>query len=324
MTIDNLVKLTKGELLTSPSVSSFNNIRFSSNKISLGDLFVYTEFEDIEKAIERGAYAILYDKEIPIIDEEIAWIKVPSLKKALIRILRLYLREKSIDIYYFDKIESSILKSIVSNKNIVFLKESIFDIFKQLFNAKDDYIVISDDKDILQNIYPDFKTIKNDDEIKLKILKYSIFEIDFIYNEYFHKNIKLPKIFIDNLQNVLKFLKIHHIPYELSNLNFIENHFEPIFIDKYLNPKPFGSTQRVLIFEKDYNMIKKEMIFLSDEAKWGRTICVQEGEKHLQNFDTIKNKEFNFAIIFSTKENFLQYLSHQKSKKEKLLFKEFI
>ncbi len=323
MTIDNLVKLTKGELLTSPSISSFNKIEFSANKVSMGDLFIYTEFEDIEKAIEKGAYAILYEKEIPIIDKEIAWIKVSSLKRALVRILRLYLREKSINIYYMNEIEREILKSISSSKNIVFLKESIFDIFKQLFNAKENSIIISSDEEILKEIYPDYKKMDESFDIYLNILNYSLFETTFIYNDKFWKNIKLPKIFIEELKTVLYFLKTYNINYELNSLNFIENHFEPVFIDKYLNQKSFGSTQRVLIFEKNYSMIDKEINFLKTEAKWAKTLLFKEKEGYFKNFNQIREYgDFNFGIVFSTKEKFLEYLSEQKIKKEKLLFKE--
>ncbi len=324
MTIDNLVKLTKGELLTSPSVSSFNKIEFSPNKISMGDLFVYTGFEDLQKAIDKGAYAILYDKEIPVTDKEIAWIKVPSLKKALIRILRLYLREKAINVYHMDEIDLNILKSISLNRNIVFLKESIFDIFKQLFNAKENSIIVSNDKSILKDIYPDFKTIESDSEADIKIVDYSTFETSFIYKETFWKNVKLPKIFMENLKSMLLFSEKYGIDYELYNLNFVENHFEPIFIDKYLNQKPFGSTQRVLIFEKNYRLTEKELKFLKKEARWAKTISfIENEEEYFKNFEKIKKYgDFNFAVIFSVKEKFLKYLSEQKIKKEKILFKE--
>ena len=332
MTIDNLVRLIQGELLTTPCISSFNEIKFSVNKVSLGDLFVYTGLEDIQKAVEKGAYAVLFDKDTNITDYEIAWIKVKSLKTALVRILRLYLREKSIHIYYIDEIKIKILKSIVLQREIIILEEMIFDTFQKLFNAKENSIAICSDENMLKNIYPDYKTISTQEGYKIKIINNSVFETTFIYKEKFFKNIKLPKIFINELQKILFFLEEQNIGYELSNLNFIENHFDPIFINNKFIQKPFGTTQKVLIFEKNYYMIEKEIIFLKNEAKWAQISVFFPTKNSIKtdmkifiykNFEDIKlQKEFHFGIIFDNKKDFIPKLSDETEKQKFSLFKE--
>jgi len=181
------------------------NIQFFSNKISLGDLFVYTQLEDLQKAVEKGAYAILFDKEIQITDHEIAWIRVKSLKTALIRILRLYLREKSIHIYYINEIKTEIIKSIIPSKQLIILEDTIFDTFQKIFNAKENSLIICSDEDMLKKIYPDYKMLGISQKQQIQVINYSIFETTFLYKNRFFKNIKLPKIFIEELEAVLSF-----------------------------------------------------------------------------------------------------------------------
>lgn len=323
MTIDNLVRLVEGELLTTPSISSFENIQFFSNKISLGDLFVYTQLEDLQKAVEKGAYAILFDKEIQITDHEIAWIRVKSLKTALIRILRLYLREKSIHIYYINEIKTEIIKSIIPSKQLIILEDTIFDIFQKIFNAKENSLVICSDEDMLKKIYPDYKMFGISQKQQIQVINYSIFETTFLYKNRFFKNIKLPKIFIEELEAVLSFLEKYEIVYELNNLNFIENHFDPIFINNRFIQKPFGTTQKVLIFEKNYYMIEKEREFLKNEAKWARISLFlpkkhNSSKKDTETFlyedlkDIKSQKNFHFGIILADKREFMPIFLEEK------------
>ena len=123
MTIENLSRLVEGELLTSPCVSSIKNIEFSSKRVKPCDAFFYTGIEDLKEAVKNGAYAVIFDKDdIEILDKEIAWIKVKSLKRALIRILRFHLREKAIKVFWANEIVSSIIKLASLSKDSLHLR----------------------------------------------------------------------------------------------------------------------------------------------------------------------------------------------------------
>ncbi len=324
MTIENLSRLIEGEILTSPLVSSINNIEFSSKRVKNADAFVYTGIEDIKEAVSNGAYAVIFDREdVEIFDREIAWIKVKSLKKALIRILRFYLSEKSIKVFYANEILSDIIKSASLSKNIIFLNDSIYDIFQKIFHAKENATIIGRDKDLLEKIYPSFKEIE-EEKGGFQSINSSLFENTFLYKGKIFKNIKIPPIFEEELKKALSFFEKNDIDYDLHNLNFIENHFEPVFINKLFVKKPFGSTQKVLIFEKDKKLLKKEADFIKKEAKWAKSVVfIPKGENiedlgieiyrflELKNLKLIKN--FHLGIIYGRKEDFLPLLEDKKT-----------
>ncbi len=332
MTIDNLVRLIEGELLTSPSISSINNIEFSAKKIKQADAFIYTGIEDLKEAIDKGAYAVIFDKEnIEITDKEIAWIRVKSLKRALIRILRFYLTEKSIKVLYANELVLQIIESATTQKeNLLFIKDSIYEIFQKVLHAKENSIIIGNDEDLLRKIYPDFKPLEKKSAVN--VINQTLFETTFIHNDKFFKNIKIPPIFIKELETALDFFESYQIRYDLYNLSFLQNHFEPVFINSRFIQMPFGSTQKVLIFEKDKNLLEKEILFLQKEAKWANkkvfvpdNLNLRISNTDIHKFKDFKNikliKNFHLGIIYGEKEEFFHLLT-PKEQNNISLFKE--
>ena len=81
MRIENVVALTRGELITAPSISHFEDTMVSTSLVKRGDLFIALNPEEIVKAIYAGAYGIIYDDDtITPMDPEIAFIKVRNTK----------------------------------------------------------------------------------------------------------------------------------------------------------------------------------------------------------------------------------------------------
>ena len=76
MKISSIVDIIDGSLLNSPSIPFIYSIKTNVRKIKEGDLFIAKNSDDIELAIKNGAFAIIIEKNLPIIDNEIAWIKV--------------------------------------------------------------------------------------------------------------------------------------------------------------------------------------------------------------------------------------------------------
>jgi ferrochelatase len=74
MRVETIVNITGGELLNNPIINSFNNIKVDTSIIERGDLFFAYNQNDIPKAIKKGAYGVIIDRYIEILDKEIAWI----------------------------------------------------------------------------------------------------------------------------------------------------------------------------------------------------------------------------------------------------------
>ena len=330
MTFETLTELCGGKLINNSSLREYKEIKFNAKDVTLGDLFVYSDFEDLELAIKNGAYGILVDKDVKIIDDEISWILVDSLHTALIKIVRFLLLERDVIFIYFQDIEFQLAKSITNKTLVTSLDENGLDNFKKIMDIKRK-IFISNDKKFLKKIYPDYlhtKSIENN----IKIIEHSTFLTSFIYKNHYYKETKISKIFIDDLNLVLELLDEKKIPYKIDNCNFIDN-FKPFFVDKRLTQKSFGTTESVLIFENNINMIEKEYNYLKSRPTWSDIIIVLPNSyksrysdenfiffKTPKEFLKLKNIDFNFALILASNEEFFEIINTDCKKKELTLF----
>ena len=319
MRFEHFVKLTNSKLLNKPWIDSYNNIQKDVSKIKQGDLFLCYDTSQIDQAIANGAYAIVTEVDTKIIDEEIAWIKTDSLDLVFSKLLRYSLLEKKIQLFYANEVEFALLKHIVLKKEKIFLDHERDKNYKLIINSKLDSIFISSDKEFLNTIYPNFLTLSFD-KFSIQCVKKSLFLSSFIYNELYFENIKLPSIFLHDMQRVLNFLDINAIEYDIRRCNFID-HFKPVFIDKCMNIQKFGTTSSVLIFEQNIDLLKKELIYLEQNAPWAKTVAFlpislkdQFSTKikiiyytNNQEIFDLKSHKFNFALVFS-KNNILHHI----------------
>ena len=94
--ISSVIDIVDGILLKQSTISHFNNISSNIDDISLGNLFIILDNEDIEKAVQLGAYGVIFDKNIEVFDKDIAYIRVPNSFNALINIIRFWNKNKNI------------------------------------------------------------------------------------------------------------------------------------------------------------------------------------------------------------------------------------
>jgi len=331
MRIDNLIKVIDGKLLNLPSVSFIDQIRIDAKKVKRADAFLCLNQDDLQDAINNGAYAIIFSKNFDIIDKEIAWIKVANIEKTIIRYLRYKTVQVSLKIFYCHDIVFQILKQLINDKNVIFLDKSLFDNFSKMINAESSSIFISNNKDFTSSINPDITSIGESSKNYINLVKYSLFESDFVINDIYYKNIKIPKIFLHFLNNAINFLQINNIAYSITNI-YLQEHFEPVFIDKNLNIKDFGSTNKVLLIEKDLTLISKEIIYLNTYARYAKS-CLMLPKNNIFtdnifkiiNYDNmndifkIKNHNYNFYLILKKeKDDIFAYIT--KKQKQKTLF----
>jgi ferrochelatase len=316
MSFDNLIKIIDGTLLNSPSISKFEAIETNAKKTKWGDLFIAINKEDIDLALQNGAYGVLCDYDTPIKDDEIAWIRVLDIKESLKKLLRFKLLKKSLNFLYLTPIEKEIAKSITKKSDILFLEQDLIENFKKLINADENSIIISTDKEILKDIYPSFKSLQKEKFNKIQIIYKTLFFTSFIHNDKYYENLKFPPIYINELSKVLSFLQKHEVPY---NLNYVklENHFREIFITDKFKIRNFGESEHVIIVEDSNDKVDRALSYIRENAPWANSTKIT-----LDKLTDLNIDKFNFILIKANYNKVIKFLEKFSLKIDNSLFME--
>ncbi|MGJ0316648.1 peptidoglycan synthetase [Aliarcobacter cryaerophilus] len=332
MKISSIVDIVDGELLNSPSISFINNISSDANKVKTSDMFIAKNIEDLKIALQNGAYAVIFEKDFEVIDNEIAFIKVKNLELALLKIVRYKLSTLKIKSYFCTDETFDMLKLYQNNhtKPIFLISKNIEKAFKFIDDIKDGDILISKNKKLLESIYPDIKEFeKKLDENSIKnLIKHSLFELSFSYKDIYFSKLRLSKIYLNSFLNIYDFFKGN---IDISKLKLYSN-FKAIFIDKDFQPIESGKSDSFIICQTNKNLIPIEIAYLKNEFKYAKTIFVSKykisflDEKEqiiINNIEDLKNilknLKFNcvYLIGFTNQESF-EFL--QNSQKLQALF----
>mgnify|MGYP002143973397 FL=1 len=332
MKISSIVDIVDGELLNSPSISFINNISSDANKVKTSDMFIAKNIEDLKIALQNGAYAVIFEKDFEVIDNEIAFIKVKNLELALLKIVRYKLSTLKIKSYFCTDETFDMLKLYQNNhtKPIFLISKNIEKAFKFIDDIKDGDILISKNKKLLESIYPDSKEFeKKLDENSIKnLIKHSLFELSFSYKDIYFSKLRLSKIYLNSFLNIYDFFKGN---IDISKLKLYSN-FKAIFIDKDFQPIESGKSDSFIICQTNKNLIPIEIAYLKNEFKYAKTIFVSnykisfldEKEQIIINNiedlkNILKNLKFNcvYLIGFTNQESF-EFL--QNSQKLQALF----
>ena len=332
MKISSIVDIVDGELLNSPSISFINNISSDANKVKTSDMFIAKNIEDLKIALQNGAYAVIFEKDFEVIDNEIAFIKVKNLELALLKIVRYKLSTLKIESYFCTDETFDMLKLYQNNhtKPIFLISKNIEKAFKFIDDIKDGDILISKNKKLLESIYPDSKEFeKKLDENSIKnLIKHSLFELSFSYKDIYFSKLRLSKIYLNSFLNIYDFFKGN---IDISKLKLYSN-FKAIFIDKDFQPIESGKSDSFIICQTNKNLISIEIAYLKNEFKYAKTIFVSnykisfldEKEQIIINNiedlkNILKNLKFNcvYLIGFTNQESF-EFL--QNSQKLQALF----
>ena len=332
MKISSIVDIVDGELLNSPSISFINNISSDANKVKTSDMFIAKNIEDLKIALQNGAYAVIFEKDFEVIDNEIAFIKVKNLELALLKIIRYKLSTLKIKSYFCTDETFDMLKLYQNNhtKPIFLISKNIEKAFKFIDDIKDGDILISKNKKLLESIYPDIKEFeKKLDENSIKnLIKHSLFELSFSYKDIYFSKLRLSKIYLNSFLNIYDFFKGN---IDISKLKLYSN-FKAIFIDKDFQPIESGKSDSFIICQTNKNLIPIEITYLKNEFKYAKTIFVSKYEisfldekeqiiiNNIEDLKNIlKNLKFNcvYLIGFTNQESF-EFL--QNSQKLQALF----
>ena len=295
-------------------------------------MFIAKNIEDLKIALQNGAYAVIFEKDFEVIDNEIAFIKVKNLELALLKIVRYKLSTLKIKSYFCTDETFDMLKLYQNNhtKPIFLISKNIEKAFKFIDDIKDGDILISKNKKLLESIYPDSKEFeKKLDENSIKnLIKHSLFELSFSYNDIYFSKLRLSKIYLNSFLNIYDFFKGN---IDISKLKLYSN-FKAIFIDKDFQPIESGKSDSFIICQTNKNLIPIEITYLKNEFKYAKTIFVSKYEisfldekeqiiiNNIEDLKNIlKNLKFNcvYLIGFTNQESF-EFL--QNSQKLQALF----
>ena len=310
MTIENLLNIIDGSTINEAKVTKIESATIYPSKVELGDLFFAYDKEHIQKAIENGAYAIVYEGEEPqITDEEIAYIKVNSIKEATIKFLRYVLIQKEAQIYYFEDIEYSFIKQISYKKSTLFtlLPDNWQKSFELILNSNYQIFISKNEKDA-KDLSPTYKKLTKTASgyiVSDTLLRSTVKIENFIYQD-----MELSPIFFENLTKVVAFCKEHDIAYDINRVRYTKE-FLPFYIEKDLSPTTRGSSDKVLIFTNDTKIIDRAINYLRKEGKWIKSIALTPPKTKLENIDKpnwyssvdeakeiLKSLHFNYAFCY--------------------------
>ena len=317
MRLENTLALTHGKLVSEPFVNSFTNIVFEANKVKRGDLFIAFDEDSIAEAVFNGAYGVIFDKPTQISDSEIAWIKVQNIQDALSRLLRFKLIEKDITVYESNEIILKLALQVITEPKFIVLDGDIKSIAHLLWNIEEKSTILFCPALHDSTLFAEVKPLPKTAILPITIMEQTLFETSFIYDDTFYERQLISPFFMPFLEELLHLLKTLKINFRLKKFIPID-HFEAVFTNKNFEPKEFGTSDKVLIFEKDKNLIDMEIKFLKRQANWAKIIyivpCASEYEDDEDIYCYKNDKEvirilkenvFHFALIVGVDKSIL-------------------
>lgn len=306
MQISSITDIVEGELLNSPSISFVYHLKTNPKRVNEGDLFIAKNQKELESAIEKGAFGVVYDFDTDIIDTEIAWIKVDSYEKALIRLFRFKLSHLDLSAFYCDSITYELLyiyKAI--NKNIRFLNTQLDTSIKVLETIRSNDILISTNQELLDKIYPNNSPLINQNSEVKNLIPHSLFETSFSYSGHYFFKLKIPSLYVNQLLTVYEFFNKEIDFSKLKKFNY----FKPIFIDRFINIIDFGKSDKFLIAQRNLSLVQEEIKYIKSHYKYATTVFISS--EYIESLGknqvvidslkelrvVLKNKKFNCAYI---------------------------
>jgi ferrochelatase len=309
VTIEDILNLTEGTLQNKPEVQAIEGATTFPSKVDQGDLFFAAEDGDIASAVANGAYAVIYQGTVEMIDPEIAWIKVESVQKAAFRLLRYVLLKKEAEFYYLQPHEMSFLKQILTHKgNISFLPNAWNKAFEQVLNG-DRYLYASSDKELLSHIKPEYKRLEK--EADGYRVSDTLFRSTFRIGKYVYQDKELVPFHLPYLLRAVSFCEKNELPYSIDKVQYTK-HFLPIYINGKFETVSKGASDRVLIFVDNIPDIVNARDYVRHQSTWVKSIVLTPPKTKVDNverphwFETadeaieiLKRFHFNYAFVYA-------------------------
>jgi ferrochelatase len=324
MKIEDIINLTDATLTNAPQIHSIEAATVYPSKVEQGDLFFSSNQEDIDKAIQNGAYAIIYDDDsIQKRDNEIAWLKVSDIKLAAFKLIRYAVLKKEALFYYLKPHEFTFLKMILTHKsNIVFIKDDWRQAFEQIINSNDT-LFVGVNKDMIATITPNFK--KTSSKYDGYLVSDTLFRSTFKVGGYVYQEKEITPIHIEPLLRVVDLCNKESLPYSLDKLKYTK-HFKPVFIDLKLQSTRASNSDRVAIFTDNIEDIALAREYVKQSNMWVKSIVLTPPKTKIPNIDhpywfsneeevreILKSIHFNYAFIYNADKSILKTMEQEYS-----------
>ncbi|GAA6788458.1 hypothetical protein BTM495_11470 [Helicobacter pylori] len=318
--VNEAVELSLGELQNTPSISYFNSIVLSLNKVQKGSLFVAKDHTLIPKALELGAYGILYAGEYPLSDRDVAWIKLKDIEHSLNHLFKFCLLNECVVGALLSPIELEIASKIMVSDFVWCLKESLED----LFIIEGCKIAFFDKLEWLHLFYKQERLKEDLKESRLIVLNQSFFCSALVYEKQEYE-LKMPCIFLEPLKRVIQLCEKLQIEFDLNLLGKKEyplDHCKPFFVNKDLEIAPYGATARVIVAETSKELFEMMLQKALETLSWGKIVvfCRKNSAAFFKKAnpyfyttqnnlkEQLKNLAFNFAFIYGISSHHLESL----------------
>jgi ferrochelatase len=320
--LENLAAVCAGELLKKPSVTAVTSFTAEPQKVTRGAAFFSYDgrSEDISEALSRGAYAIIHEQNIQTDDNEIAWIKVDNIEKAMIRFMRFLVETRTLNAILLDRLQFDMLRLFKLQFEAKFIPTNIKEIFSQLIVSEETGYIFCTDKGLLEQIAPQFESIKKSAEATI-LQSHSIFKTSFVSGENYFKDFSLPALFVGEFAALIEFLDKKKLPFKVDAIEKT-GHFEPIFVNTILEARPFGTTNQAIIIETNEKLFECEIDWLknyvSDEyllilAPHNAKITTQcKRYTSAKSLQTISIKSLRYILVLGDREQIIEALEEPK------------
>ncbi|MBN2823730.1 MAG: hypothetical protein JXQ76_00280 [Campylobacterales bacterium] len=325
MKIEDILNLTNGELMSTPSIKAVEGVTLFPSKIERGDLFVGNDQNEIDKALEDGAYGVIYDDSTIVPkDSEIAWIKVDSIYEAAFRIVRYVILTKEAEFYYLNAHEMSFAKMIITQKsNIAMLFNDWKKAFEQIVNS-DGRLFVGSNVEMMRMIKPDMKILSK--AIDGYMMGGTLFKSTFKIEKFIYQEKEFAPFHFDTLARVIAFCEQFELPYSIDRIKYTQ-HFMPIFINNDLTQTNPKNSDQVIIFVDNIEDIIKAREFIKYNGQWIKSIVLTPPNTKISEFydnphwfsdasqaiEILKNTHFNYAFVYTLDKSILKNIKAQYS-----------
>ena len=297
MKITSIVDITGGKLLNSPSISFTSGTHTNIKKVGEGDLFISSNPLLIEDALKKGAFAIIFDcvMDITKLDNEIAWIQVDNINRAITKLLRFKLANKKIKSYFVDFIAYEFLQVLATTTKNIYFVNDIFSSLETLQYIEEDDILVSTNNQFLEDIYPKSEYLQINNMKFENLIIHSIFETSFLYKEEYFYKLRIPYIYLNHFLSIKETFGIEEVDgQKLKNIAFMQ----PIFINKQNRFVDYGKSNRFILTSTNDEIGKIEFDFINIIFKYGKSSLIE-----CQNLD----EDEIFTLIVENSANCLYF-----------------
>jgi hypothetical protein len=324
MKIEDLLNLTEGVLTNTPQVQAIESATVFYSKVEEGDLFISSSQEEIDQAIDRGAYAIIYDDDtITQKDDEIAWIKVCDIALASFKLIRYVVIKKEVNFYLLVEHEMTFLKMILKHKgDITFIADDWRKAFEQILNSPAS-LFVGTNQQLLKLIKPDIPTLQQ--EVEGYLVSDTLFKSTYKVGGFLYQEQDLIPFHLEYLLRVVHFCNQHGLPITMDRIKYTK-HFTPIFIDAKLRSTQASKSDRVAIFTDNIDDIIKAREYVMRSNMWVKSIVCSPPKTKIPGIDHpywfeseeevrehLKNIHYNYAFIYKADRSILNTIQEEYS-----------